>query len=341
MRRRNIQTRRPKLFRRVCVVAWLLLCAFLLPVGAVAEGSGALVSLSTPCTVTVRPCGQEDRAFAADVATAKVRVDLYRVAEAQANVGADGFRLTPVTPFEGLSIPSSPTADQWRRLAKAAGAVAFGQLDTLTPAYTGMADEAISGLSAGLYVAIAHGDDITNYVQTEGETTLTVARSARYTYLYEPELVLLPARKEGRSVWQYSLTVTLKPERAQRSGGVEVVKTLSTLTVGEKATFVFRVAVDDRPARVYALDFSEAGRASFRLEELPAGASVTVTEVYSGASFRLTTPQEQTVTVAGDEVATVSFTNEYVPSDRTGYGILNRFVYAADGWQWNNGGGRP
>ena len=63
------------------------------------------------------------------------------------------------------------------------------------------------------------------------------------------------------------------------------------------------------------------------MEDIPAGAQVTVTEIYSGASYQVTGSQTQTVTVESSRENTVSFTNEYNGENQGGSSIVNHFDY--------------
>ena len=53
--------------------------------------------------------------------------------------------------------------------------------------------------------------------------------------------------------------------------------------------------------RVVSLVFDGPGTKSVLVEDIPAGTVVTVTEVYSGASYELTTEASQTTTIIAEE----------------------------------------
>jgi hypothetical protein len=70
---------------------------------------------------------------------------------------------------------------------------------------------------------------------------------------------------------------------------------------------------------------------------LPVGASVTVTEVYTGSSYQLSAGERtQSVTMGGEESPRVSFTNRWNGEEVGGTSVNNHFVYsAAEGrWDW-------
>jgi hypothetical protein len=165
-----------------------------------------------------------------------------------------------------------------------------------------------------------------------------MVRSGSYTYTFLPELLALPGRLEDDS-WDYAPTVTLKPERGARYGTLEIQKTLTSYAADNPGTFVFQVEAQLEGERVYSdvvsMTFSGAGTQSLTLDRVPAGAEVTVTEVYSGAGYRLTSQESQTLTISLMEENIAEFVNDYDGTRRTGYGIDNDFTYDPDsGWSW-------
>jgi hypothetical protein len=102
---------------------------------------------------------------------------------------------------------------------------------------------------------------------------------------------------------------------------------------------------------VVALTFDAAGKQSLTIEKIPAGAVVTVTEIYSGGSYKVTGSGEfETVILANEaydqvveetteevETATVTFVNDYDGSSNGGTGVVNHFEEGNGGWVWTNG----
>ena len=77
----------------------------------------------------------------------------------------------------------------------------------------------------------------------------------------------------------------------------------------------------------------------------PAGLTVKVTEVYSGASYELVDSPEKDALIWSDAAvasgehseASVSFTNRYGGGNRGGYGVTNHFDSdGSGGWTWVN-----
>ncbi len=207
-------------------------------------------------------------------------------------------------------------------------------------------------LGSGLYLLIARGSDVEDYVRmvaddAGNETVVTVAQSERHVYTFAPELVALPGKAADDSgavntanpgEWLYDLTVQMKPEQSLRMGQLEIVKTLLSYETSAPATFVFHVEAVLDGEKVYdqvvSATFTAAGEERILIDDIPVGAEVTVTEVYSGASYELTTDGTQRTVIAAEDTAEVGFTNTYNRKKRTGYGITNHFTYGEDGWQW-------
>ena len=331
--------------------AALLLCVLLGLLSVTGLAANSPVDLTRLCSVRVEASGDQGE-YGDDVALAGVQVDLYKVAEAQAVPGIDTVRWTTVGAFASLSIPEQTDRESWEQLAAAAGQIVRENLSALTPAASAAAGEEMADLPAGVYVAIAHGADLTDYFKEieneDGETVLvSIARSARYEYQYEPELIALPTKEAdengnintaGSGEWLYEIECILKSARIRRLGDLEIVKTLQSYLAPEKALFVFSVTVTvdgvKEPARVYSLNFGEAGIRSLVIKDLPAGASVEIREIYGGAAYTLVGETSKTVTILADSLVSAGFVNEYTDTGRSGHGVENHFTLGEDGWIW-------
>ena len=176
-------------------------------------------------------------------------------------------------------------------------------------------------------------------------------KTDNYVYDFTPSLVSLPNNEYYRTnndSWVYDLTVNLKPERSDRYGDLVINKELTEYnsTIGG-ATFVFEVNavktdVDTNEevvvySDVVSMTFDAAGTKSVNIKNIEAGAVVTVTEVYSGASYQLAVDSNKVVTttiIADDEVS-VGFVNENNDGLNGGSGVVNTFKFIADdefGW---------
>lgn len=130
------------------------------------------------------------------------------------------------------------------------------------------------------------------------------------------------------------MTTGLKPEQEVRYGSVQINKTLDTYnaTLGG-ASFIFSVeAVKDGEtvySDVVSLVFDGPGTKSVEVGNIPAGAQVTVTEVYSGSSYQIVGNNVATAVISAETSAQVSFANTYDGSNNGGSSIVNHFTYTA------------
>ena len=240
-----------------------------------------------------------------DLADANVQIDIYRVADAQPVAGYDTYDWAYTKPFASITIPNSPdtTNEQWVEASQAAAETVLGKnnetqwdpsptagdVQTATPAVfysqavtystTGNGDKSniaasFSDLPAGMYLILAHGNNITDYAKkTDDGTVVTIARSQHYEYTFKPELITIPTKAAetwpgqdterintaNRGPWIFDVAVALKPEQTEMKGNLAIVKNLAnyeeheitslpnadgetvTRQVADDATFVFEV----------------------------------------------------------------------------------------------------
>lgn len=265
-----------------------------------------------------------------------VRVHLYQVAEIK-ETGA----YEKVTGFDELKldeINDKTTAKEWAdKAAKARELIEKGIEPGAETSVTLEGGKGkITGLATGMYLVVA--DEV---------------KSPYFTYTFQESLISLPNNYwyngGGSDEWVYELTgshaIGLKPDREERLGSLEINKTLTSYneTVGG-ATFVFHVNVEKMDGtvtnNVYKMEFNGAGNDKLIINDLPAGAKVTVTEAYTGASYRLISGNDQLVTIIAAEEegnpVSVSFTNEYDGGQNGGTGIVNRFYMKDGSVDWEN-----
>lgn len=86
-----------------------------------------------------------------------------------------------------------------------------------------------------------------------------------------------------------------------------------------------------------------AGTESVTIKDIPAGITVTVTEIYAGASYEIDGENVQTTTIVSDAAAgtenpvvSVAFTNKYNGGNDSGYGLMNEFKAGDEEgvWEW-------
>ena len=269
-----------------------------------------------------------------ELLSASIPVNLYKVA----SVDVSG-NYTATGTFAKLDL-SSVSADNldtaaatWSERAAEAKKLLKDDTEPTTTTLTQGRGTA-TGLDTGLYLV-----DTPKVITTN------------YTYTFTPYLVSLPTNNyysgNGASDdWIYDLTkehnsaVGLKPEQHVRYGNLVINKELvdHNATFGNNATFVFQIDITTldkkTETRIEELTFNAAGSDSVTIEKIPAGSTVTVTEVYSGASYKLTSENKVKATIVANdekeagqagETAVVSFTNEHDGRTNGGYGVKNNF----------------
>ena len=278
-----------------------------------------------------------------ELLSASIPVKLYKVASVD-----ESGNYTGIGAFSKLDL-SSVSADNldaaaatWAERAAEAKKLLKDDTEPTTTTLTQGRGTA-TGLDTGLYL-----------VDTPKVIT------PNYTYTFTPYLVSLPTNNyysgNGASDdWIYDLTkeynsaVGLKPEQHVRYGDLVINKELvdHNATFGDEATFVFQIDITTldkkKETRIEELTFSAAGKNSVTITKIPAGSEVVVNEIYSGASYQLTSDRNQinqTVKIiATDEkeadkagaAVEVSFTNEHNGRTNGGYGVKNNFKLDENG----------
>ena len=269
-----------------------------------------------------------------ELLSASIPVNLYKVA----SVDVSG-NYTVTDAFTGLDLSSVSANDldaaaaTWAERAAEAKKLLKDDTEPTTVTLTQGRGTA-TGLKTGLYL-----------VDTPKVIT------PNYTYTFTPYLVSLPTNNyysgnDASDDWIYDLTkemnsaVGLKPEEHVRYGNLVINKELvdHNATFGDEATFVFQIDITTldkkTETRIEELTFSAAGNDSVTIKKIPAGSKVVVKEIYSGASYKLTSANDVTATIVANdekeagqvgETAVVSFTNEHDGRTNGGYGVKNNF----------------
>ncbi|MCI9336130.1 MAG: hypothetical protein HFH93_01080 [Lachnospiraceae bacterium] len=328
--------------------------------------------------VKVEPKAMEE---SGEAQSPDVAVDLYKVADAVKEEGFDACRFETTDTFAGLDVDiragETDAARIWMEQAGLAAAVVFAEGNFVAPAYTAVKAEGsdaveLTDLEPGLYLMVVRGADLeqADYLVrrpaedgAEPDGIQTVAYSESYTFTYSPQLVALPTKEsvDGTAAtsnpgeWIYELrgmgAAESKPALSERFAALRIDKELTEYLTGNPATFVFAVEAvfGDRVvySDVVSLTFTAPGiQSELIADKIPVGAQVTVTEIYSGATYQ-TAPDSapaQTLTMTNgtledaDFSNIASFRNIYNGTGRTGSAITNHFEYADDGeglvWNW-------
>lgn len=317
--------------------------------GAIDTGKKCSLTVSADDVVSN---DQNAGGWAEDFQNMDIGIRLYRVA----GVDASGQKFTPEAPFEDLDfsdISSETTASEWLEKAEdAAREEVLGQAEPVTERTAG-GKARFDNLTVGMYLVVPEPAFNENY-------------TVKYTFT--PYLTALPGNAYGTSYggaadspagdeWLYDTTIGLKPQAEPQFGNLRIIKTLTNYneTLG-RTTFVFEVTSEEinpetglpRYSEVASTTHEGPGSAEAVLEHIPAGLHLTVKEVYSGASYKVTGDEQadglivwsdaalgaQENRPADAAAAEVEFTNDYDGGNRGGYGVLNRFTNGETGWNW-------
>ena len=251
---------------------------------------------------------------------------MYKVATVDQNGS-----YTSLDAYKSLKLEKAVAGEgNWSEKAVAAAEIAAEKTPDAKITITNGTGKA-ENLAAGMYLVVV-------------ETGIT----ACYEYSFSPYLICLPDNlyyqtgKASDNYYQYDVVGGLKPEQGPRYGSLQINKLLSSYNTSLKdVTFVFQVeGVDQNGNTVYSnvvsTTHSAAGTKSVVVDGIPAGTTVTVTEVYSGASYGMTASSGTTVEIVSDDTVSVDFSNEYTDELIPGYGVTNHFDYdESEGWKWS------
>lgn len=340
--------------KRRCILALTALlalpCLHLVQTQAAKE-----IDVNRACSLTISAeiggtAGGND-AYLEDFNRMAIPVSVYRVAD----VDITGVHFTPVQAFSEMNFskindkPAEVSAADWQALAEQADKICKeeqvnadqtielkneGEID-------GNARGKADGLMPGLYLIEAASEYNPEYTAQ---------------YQFTPYLTALPGSAytlegSGSDEWVYEVTVGLKPEAVPQFGKLNITKILRNYneTLG-RTTFVFHIEGKDRYGvtqyeEVESMTYTAAGSNTITLEHIPAGLNVTVTEVYSGASYTVEGKNSDTafiwsgaaIEAGAAKEASVTFSNRYDGGNRGGYGVTNHFESDGNGgWTWEN-----
>ena len=261
------------------------------------------------CSVSFSVSGEGNEL--ADAGT-DIKVNLYKVADVDVSGNYTATGAFTELDVSSVRADNNDAASKWAARAKEAQKLLKDSVKPTTTVTLAAGTGSLADLATGLYLV-----DTPEVVTTN------------YTYTFTPYLVSLPTNNyysNGNDTWIYDLTDTnaigLKPEEHARYGDLKINKTLAhhNATTGKKATFVFKIEITPlkgkTETRIESLDFEAAGDSSVTITKIPAGATVTVKEEYSGASYKLISENDQETTIvatdkdAKGDPASVSFTND-------------------------------
>lgn len=309
------------------------------------QAAGA-IDTGAKCSLTVTV---EESEYAKDFNDMSIPVAVYKVADVD-SVG----KYTAARAFAGMDfskISSTTTAEEWMELGKQAEEIRVkaepapepsGEVTVQKEAgSTEPAKGTIRDLATGMYLVVP---------------AETYNKDYTVKYVFNPYLTALPGNPyassggEGSDEWDYNPVIGLKAEGEPQTGKLIITKTLENYneTLG-KTSFVFEITGRDSAgnlvySNVVSTTHEGPGDQSVTLEGLPAGITVTVKEVYEGASYELDSPKvvdgiliwsDVAVDAGLGETASVTFRNKYDGGNRGGYGVTNQFDSDGNGgWTW-------
>lgn len=326
------------------LTALLLAFALVLTMPLLALQTARAVDLSKECSLTIKSASYEQ-----EMIDAGLQLNLYKIADAVPDPTydtysynlADGVVLSKdISSYESLAKLEN---DDWTDMAQDAAKSVLvdktaADLDMKTTALA----EQCTDLSAGLYLIA--GDSVEKNEEGNWVSKFFDNKGA-YSYSFLPELVSLPSTSEDVSrdqtdgnmttasgEWAYNIIASIKPEQKPAFGDLEIRKELTTYNSNSPVTFVFEIEATLNGETVYSdvvgLTFSKAGVRTARIEgKIPVGADVTVTEVYSGSSYKVEgNDTRKLVIIPKDEgTSQATFENKFDEHNRKGYGIVNKF----------------
>ena len=319
------------------LAAVLALSAFVIPKAFAADG----VDVDAECKLTVDTRGT---GFS-ELTTDSVIVNLYKVADIAVTGTYDSL-------LEGVTfsdINDGTTAADWE--AKAALVVEnLGDMEITESAKTDGGVVTFNGLETGLYLVYAE-EMLSAFNQYEFKPYLISLPNNYWSNTAKDSEIPESAKDADGNVtdeWIYDFAVSLKPTKTDRYGDLVIDKTLASYnqSVGG-ATFVFEVKavktdVDTNEETVVyndvvSMTFDAVGSKQVTIKNIEAGAVVTVTEVYSGASYTLAegSSKEVNTQIIAEDTVTAEFTNENDGGLNGGNGIVNTFTKDASGYTHN------
>ena len=284
--------------------------------------------------------GDEDGTAKHDaIAATEFTGRLYRIAAVD-----DAYNYTPTAGFEKLADADvknfkTKNAEDLRTLVETAAQSAEKAEPAKELTFRDGKAKA-DDLDTGLYLLVVDG-----FTTADGIWSVS----------FEPTLIPVPVvTGEVNGAWDgsdnYNVEAALKPNAEKALTSIRITKQLNDYSALQgPATFVFQAdAVNAKGenvfSNVYAMTFTGAGTQELVVENLPVDSTVTVTEVYSGATYTPDGEGKVTLTARpmvknddGTESIPVEneagFTNNYTHRRTYGTTITNKFSYVDGQWQ--------
>ena len=320
------------------LAAVLAVSAFALPKAFAAVG----VDVDAKCDLTVDVRG----AGYSELISDSVIIDLYKVAD----IAVTGAYDSLLEDVDFSDINSGTTAADWEEKTLAI----VDNLEGMDITYSKNTDGGLvtfEDIDTGLYLVYAE-QMLSRYNQYDFKPYLISLPNNYWNNFARENEIPEDAKEDGKVTdkWIYNFTVSLKPSKTDLYGDLYINKDLTVYNASlGPAYFVYQVEAvkedcDTKEKRivysdVVSMEFNEAGSKQLVINDIPAGAVVTVTEVYSGASYELKSDKtiETVIEADGSELyATAEFVNEYNEGLNTGSGVVNSYTYSAESKTWDH-----
>lgn len=260
-----------------------------------------------------------------DLEKEMIEVELYQVATISKAGNYTGLGSFSKIDWSSVKYDEVQSASIWKTRAKEA----TKYLKDEKPTYTMNLNQGkgtLSNLKTGLYLVVIQ----------DLETTY-------YSYEFTPYLVSLPNNYyylSNDDTWYYQLTgdkaLGIKATRKPKYGSIEIVKNLENqnITMKDSATFVYRVDIETlekkNETRFLTMYFDDVTSKSLKVDHIPAGSKVKVSEVYTGGGYQLVSEQEVDLgQIDAINVKKAEFTNRASNEVIGGNGIVNNYHYDA------------
>lgn len=308
-------------------------------------------------TVTVNLPKNMEANVSADIPSAEVVLDIYRIGTATANDKAETYDLAGAD----QELQAALDDGDWDKMASVG--LEKVKAGTVTQAYAGSFEvgETIKlgtdGSADGIFLILPHGKN------EAGDSLKAFGNVSEYTF--KPSIVTLPTKDDvdenhhinsAYGNWITTGTAVVKFETKHRFGDLEIYKQVKRFN-GDLVSFVFEVTQVDPQTHEPVADgyhnftsahYNEKGQiVPAQLRHIPADITVKVEEVYTGAHDEKSegnAPQYVYIQggntidggnpnkAGGDYV----FVNEPDDTPKYGHGIQNHFKMQKDGdWHWN------
>ncbi|SFO16719.1 hypothetical protein SAMN05216351_1047 [Pseudobutyrivibrio sp. JW11] len=293
--------------------------------GAYRAQAAVKIDENEPCSITVRFENPANATGATDANkitsyNGDVEVDFYKLAEVKVN-GDIG------TPVSGVDLSALSNSNVDAAQVKKIAANAYEKVKDTKPDKTTTINPSKEtkksvDVNRGIYL----------YVVKDFQNN-------QYEYTFEKSIVMVPYSttiSQGTKVdengnivetttsdeWIYNPEIALKYSVEEIYGSLVIEKELKTYNKSLGTTpFVFEVEASyDKGeskeivySNVFTMNFSEPGKQTVEVPNIPANSTVVVTEVYSGASYKEVVSADEThkVTIQKDVTAKTKFTNDY------------------------------